>query len=65
VVSGHVHIERNCFVGVNATLRNAITVAEFTLIGAGALVMKDTQPRSVYVGARTERFARTSDNVDM
>lgn len=65
VVSGNVHVERNCFIGVNATLRNAITIAEFTLVGAGALIMKSTRPRSVYVSERTERFSKTSDDVDV
>jgi acetyltransferase-like isoleucine patch superfamily enzyme len=64
-VSGHVHIEQGCFIGVNATLRNSITIREFTLIGAGALVMKDTAARSVYLGARSERFSKTSDDVDL
>jgi sugar O-acyltransferase (sialic acid O-acetyltransferase NeuD family) len=65
VVSGHVKIERGCFIGVNATLRNAITIAEYTLVGAGAIVMKDTTPRSVYLGARAEQFLKTSDDVDL
>jgi sugar O-acyltransferase (sialic acid O-acetyltransferase NeuD family) len=65
VVSGHVQIEQGCFIGVNATLRNSITVGEFTLVGAGALLMKDTPPRSVYLGARSERFRKTSDDVDL
>jgi acetyltransferase-like isoleucine patch superfamily enzyme len=38
-VPGHVRIEQGCFIGVNATLRNSITIAEFTLVGAGAVVM--------------------------
>lgn len=64
VVSGHVRIEQGCFIGVNATLRNSITLGEFTLVGAGALVMKDTAPRSVYLGARAERFSKSSDDLD-
>jgi len=64
VVSGHVRIEQGCFVGVNATLRNSVTLGEFTLVGAGALVMKNTRPRSVYLGARAERFQKSSDEVD-
>src|SRR5438045_9230263 len=36
VVSGHVYIHSYCFIGVNATLRNSITIARETLIGAGA-----------------------------
>ena len=42
VVSGHVQVGAGCFIGVNATLRNSISIAEYTLIGAGALVIRDT-----------------------
>jgi sugar O-acyltransferase (sialic acid O-acetyltransferase NeuD family) len=65
VISGHVHIERNCFLGVNATLKNGITVGAHTLVGAGAVIMKSTKPQSVYIGQRAERFAKTSEHVDM
>jgi sugar O-acyltransferase (sialic acid O-acetyltransferase NeuD family) len=65
VVSGHVAIGPSCFIGVNATLRNSITIAERTLVGAGALIMKSTTPGSVYLGSRSERMSRTSDQVDV
>jgi sugar O-acyltransferase (sialic acid O-acetyltransferase NeuD family) len=65
VVSGHVEVGSHCFLGVNATLRNNIRIAEFTLVGAGALIMKNTTPRSVFVAERTDRFARTSDQLDL
>lgn len=65
VVSGHVRIGSHCFVGVNATLRNDVTLGDHTLVGAGALIMKNTRPRSVYVAERTDRFAKTSDQVDL
>jgi sugar O-acyltransferase (sialic acid O-acetyltransferase NeuD family) len=65
VVSGHVRIEPRCFLGVNATLRNSITLGEGTLVGAGALVMKSTAPLSVYLGARAERFKKSSDEVEL
>jgi sugar O-acyltransferase (sialic acid O-acetyltransferase NeuD family) len=65
VVSGHVEIGASCFIGVNATLRNSIRIGERTLIGAGATIMKDTEPRSVYLGPRSERFAKTSDDVNL
>jgi sugar O-acyltransferase (sialic acid O-acetyltransferase NeuD family) len=65
VVSGHVHIGPGCFVGVNATLRNSITIGAYTLIGAGATIMKDTKPQSVYLGARSSAWTKTSDQVDL
>jgi sugar O-acyltransferase (sialic acid O-acetyltransferase NeuD family) len=65
VVSGHVRVGAYCFLGVNATLRNSITLAPRTLVGAGALLMKDTKEGEVFVAARTARFPRTSDQVDL
>jgi sugar O-acyltransferase (sialic acid O-acetyltransferase NeuD family) len=65
VVSGHVTIGQSSFIGVNATLRNGITVGELTLIGAAALIMKDTRPRSVHVGRRAERLSTLSDDVKL
>jgi sugar O-acyltransferase (sialic acid O-acetyltransferase NeuD family) len=65
VVSGHVTIGANCFLGVNATIGNGVTIAEFNLVGAGALIMKDTTPRAVYAPSRTERFRKTSDQIDL
>jgi sugar O-acyltransferase (sialic acid O-acetyltransferase NeuD family) len=65
VVSGHVSIGTHCFLGVNATIRNGVTLGDHTLVGAGALIMKSTPPRSVYVASRTDRFAKTSDQVEL
>jgi sugar O-acyltransferase (sialic acid O-acetyltransferase NeuD family) len=65
VVSGNVHVKSYCFIGVNATLRNSIVVAEQTLIGAGAVVMKNTKPKGVYLPARAELFAKDSDQVEL
>jgi UDP-3-O-[3-hydroxymyristoyl] glucosamine N-acyltransferase len=63
VVSGGVHIEPYCFIGINATLRDHITIGSHSLIGAGALIMKDTDPRSVYTGQDARKAAVTSDKL--
>ena len=65
VVSGHCRIAPYCFIGVNATLRNGITVARSTLIGAGAVVMEDTVAEGVYVPQRARLIARKSGEVDL
>jgi sugar O-acyltransferase (sialic acid O-acetyltransferase NeuD family) len=65
VLSGHVHVGERCFIGVNATLRNAITIAPRTVIGAGAVIMKDTRPGDVYIAGRTERFKKSSDEIEL
>jgi carbonic anhydrase/acetyltransferase-like protein (isoleucine patch superfamily) len=53
------------FIGVNATLRNSINIAPESLIGAGAIIMKSTVPKGVYVASRTELFTRKSDEIDL
>jgi sugar O-acyltransferase (sialic acid O-acetyltransferase NeuD family) len=65
VVSGHVRIGTRSFVGVNATLRNGITIAPESVIGAGALIMKDTRPKSVYLAERAKPFSKSSDDIDL
>jgi sugar O-acyltransferase (sialic acid O-acetyltransferase NeuD family) len=50
VVSGHVKIGEYSFLGVNATLRDGMTLAPRTVVGAGATVVKDTEEGGVYVG---------------
>jgi sugar O-acyltransferase (sialic acid O-acetyltransferase NeuD family) len=65
VVSGHVHIHPYCFIGVNATLRNSITIARETLIGAGAVIMKDTVDRGVYLPERAKLFSKSSSEIEL
>jgi sugar O-acyltransferase (sialic acid O-acetyltransferase NeuD family) len=65
VVSGHVTVGCGCFLGVNATLRNGIAIGDRTLVGAGAIVMKSTRPGSVYLGTRSERWSKSSDEVEL
>jgi sugar O-acyltransferase (sialic acid O-acetyltransferase NeuD family) len=65
VVSGHVRIGNNCFIGVNATLRNSITIAPETLIGAGAVIMNDTIEQGVYLPERAKLFGKKSSEVDL
>lgn len=65
VVSGHVRIRNNCFIGVNATLRNSITIAPETLIGAGAVIMKDTVEQGVYLPERARLFDKKSCEIDL
>jgi sugar O-acyltransferase (sialic acid O-acetyltransferase NeuD family) len=50
VISGHVVVEPYCFLGVNSTIRDNITIAKECVIGAGALITKDTQEKGVYYG---------------
>jgi acetyltransferase-like isoleucine patch superfamily enzyme len=65
VVSGRVHIGPFCFLGVNATLRNGITLGASTLIGAGTTLMQDTQERDVFVPPQAIKLNKPSDQVNL
>jgi len=64
VISGHVKVGAYCFLGVNATLRDSITVAPETLVGAGSIIMKNTVEKGVYIARRAELFKKRSDQID-
>jgi sugar O-acyltransferase (sialic acid O-acetyltransferase NeuD family) len=65
VISGHVRVGSRSFIGVNATVRNAITIAPESVIGAGAVIMKDTRPKGVYLPQRARLFSKSSDEIDL
>jgi sugar O-acyltransferase (sialic acid O-acetyltransferase NeuD family) len=65
VVSGHVRIKKYCFLGVNSTLRNSITIAPETLIGAGAVISEDTVEKGVYVPQRATLLNKKSDDIEL
>lgn len=61
IVSGHCHIEPNCFIGVNSTLGHQVKIAKETLVGAGSIITKNTEEKSVYVPAKSVKLDKTSD----
>lgn len=63
VVSGSVTVEPYNFIGVNATLRDNITIARECVIGAGALILKDTKEYGVYVGQEAKLIPKRSDEL--
>jgi sugar O-acyltransferase (sialic acid O-acetyltransferase NeuD family) len=65
VISGNVRIGTRSFLGVNATLRNGITIAPETLVGAGAIIMKSTKPRQVYMPERAKLFPKSSHEIKL
>lgn len=65
VVSGHVRVGEGSFIGVNATLRNSITIGAATLIAAGSTIMKNTPAHSVFYGERAKRAPQRSDEIDL
>lgn len=63
VISGCCTIEPYCFFGVNATVRDETIVAHDTLVGAGALILKDTKPFELYKATGTLPAGIRSDEI--
>lgn len=43
-------VKNNASIGANATLLPGVTIGQYAMVGAGAVVTKDVPPRSVVVG---------------
>lgn len=62
VVSGQASVLHNSFLGVNCTVVNDITVEKFNIIGADAMISRDTKPQSVYLSRSAEKFRYLSED---
>lgn len=56
VISGKVVVEPYCFFGVNATIRDGLHIAKNNVIGAGAVILKDTKENEVFSTDSTKRL---------
>jgi UDP-3-O-[3-hydroxymyristoyl] glucosamine N-acyltransferase LpxD len=58
VLGGGVKIGKLSFLGLGATIKNKITIAEDTLVGQQANVVKDTRPHAVVMGNPAREFIK-------
>lgn len=45
-----VHICKHVWIGMNATIMKGVTIGEYAIVGAGAIVTKDVPPRAIVAG---------------
>ena len=65
VLSGHCIVEPYCFLGVNATIRDGLHIAEGTLIAMSACITRDTEPWGVYQGVPAQKGPKRSKELDV
>jgi acetyltransferase-like isoleucine patch superfamily enzyme len=63
VLSGHCIVEPYCFFGVNATIRDGLTIAEGTFVAMAAAVVKNTEAWGVYRGNPAEKAKLSSKDL--
>jgi acetyltransferase-like isoleucine patch superfamily enzyme len=61
-VAGGVRIGQRCFLGVNSTVREGVTVAERCLLAAGAVVTVNTIANGVYSGVPARRHPMPAES---
>ena len=49
------------FIGLNVTLRNYIKIGKENIIGAGAILLSNTEDKAVYTPGETPLFGVPSD----
>jgi len=64
VLSGHCVVESFAFLGVNATIRDGIHIAEGSFIAMAAAVTKHTEPWGVYKGNPAKKGDALSTDLD-
>ncbi|MBU2878007.1 acetyltransferase [Aliiglaciecola lipolytica] len=63
VMSGHCKVKPYCFLGVNATIRDYLNLAEGTLVAMSASITKDTEAWGVYIGNPARKGPKPSHEV--
>ncbi len=60
-ISGSVHIGTNCWISPNSCIRDGITVGNNTIVGMGAVVVKNIDSNAVVVGNPAKKLASVKE----
>ena len=63
LIAGFVKVGPYCFLGPRSTTIDGLVIGERTMLGAGSVVMKDTEPGSVYVAERAKKLKIPSHRI--
>ena len=55
VIAGRVVVRNNTFIGINSTIRDNIIIGKENMIGAGSLILKNTEDYSVFSPEETAK----------
>ena len=60
VLGGRASVANHCFIGLNSTVKNGIMLADYTLLGSGSNMLKNSEKGEVYVGNPAKRLDKNS-----
>ena len=58
VISGLCRIGANSFLGVNSTLRDGMTLGKYNTLGAGCLMVKNTEDDKIFIGTKSTEYVK-------
>ena len=58
-LAGSVHVETGCYLGQACTVRQRLHIGQHSIIGMGAVVVKDVPPESVMAGNPAQKIRET------
>ncbi|OGW37726.1 MAG: hypothetical protein A2Y97_13415 [Nitrospirae bacterium RBG_13_39_12] len=64
-VAGSVSIGSCSYLGTNSTIRNKVSIGKECVIGAGAIILENTEDRSVYLGEPATLLPISSDKLPL
>jgi acetyltransferase-like isoleucine patch superfamily enzyme len=62
-IGGQITMEKFSSVGTNAVVFPGITISEGSVIGAGSIVTKDTDPWTIYVGSPARAIKKRNSEI--
>ncbi len=65
VIGGCASISSHCFIGLNSTIKSGIALADYTLLGMGSNMLKESEPYGVYVGNPAKILIKRSLEVNI
>lgn len=58
VMSGHSHVKKGAFLGVNSTLRDGITIGKNSIVGMGSIVTKNIPDNETWIGSPAKKLIK-------
>ncbi|MBC7534362.1 MAG: acetyltransferase [Ferruginibacter sp.] len=65
VISGFCTIGKNSFLGVNTSFNDGINFGKDSITGNGTIVVRDTEPGSIYVGSPAKKIKSSYEAFDV